>query len=256
MQRRQDKGTTMTGNGSDDPTDDPRREFLVRALSLGWLAGGSGWSLDALAGVLGDVPGRLPAGQSIFSVEGNVWINGQRATRETAIGADDHIRTGDNGSIVAVVGQDALILRARSELQLGGARTAKRFFRLVTGAMLTVFGRREDELQIHAPTVTIGIRGTGVYTEADAHKTYVCTCYGRTQLTASGESAVGEEIVSRHHDAPRYVLARPDAQGRRIVPAAFQWHTDLELMTLEALVGREVPFQLENMEYRGPRREY
>jgi len=30
----------------------------------------------------------------------------------------------------------------------------------------------------------------------------------------------------------------------------------MELMTLEALVGREVPFKLEDAEYRGPRREY
>lgn len=238
-----------------DPIDDPRRAFLVRALSLGWLVGGAGWQANALAGIFGELPAKLPEGRSVFSIDGEVWVNGKRATRDTLIGADDHIRTGDKASIVAVVGQDALILRGNSELQLGAGRTAKRFFRLVTGAMLTVFGRREDELDIEAPTVTIGIRGTGVYTEADAEKTYVCTCYGRTTLTATEDPAARETIESRHHDAPRWVLAKPE-NGRRIVPAAFQWHTDLELMTLEALVGRTVPFQLEEMNYRGPRREY
>jgi hypothetical protein len=239
----------------DDAADDDRRDFLVRALSLGWLAGGVGWRTDAFAGIFGELPARLPPGRSIFSIDGEVWVNGQPASRDTLIGPDDHVRTGARSSIVAVVGQDALILRERSALQLGAGRAARRFFRLVSGAMLTVFGRREDELEIQAPTVTIGIRGPGVYTEADPEKTYVCTCYGRTLLTASDDPGAREEIVSRHHDAPRYVLARP-RNGRRIVPAAFQWHTDLELMTLEALVGREVPFRLEDMEYRGPRREY
>ncbi|MEQ1440182.1 FecR domain-containing protein [Fontimonas sp. SYSU GA230001] len=239
----------------DEVVDNPRRAFLVRALSLGWLAGGAGWQLDALAGVFGELPGKLPEGRSVFSIDGEVWVNGQRASRDTVIGPDDHVRTGDRSALVAVVGQDALILRANSELQLGAGRATRRFFRLVTGAMLSVFGRRDEPLEIRAPTVTIGIRGTGVYTEADAEKTYVCTCYGRTTLTATADPAASEDITSRHHDAPRWVLADPQ-DGRRIIPAAFQWHTDLELMTLEALVGRTVPFQLEEMNYRGPRRDY
>lgn len=241
---------------SDDAEiDDPRRTFLLRALTLGWLAGGAGWQVEALAGVFGELPARLPEGRSIFSLSGEVWVDGQPATRDTHIGADAQIRTGRGATLVGVVGQDALILRGNSELQLTGAQSAKRVFRLVTGAMLSVFGRREQTLDIRTPTATIGIRGTGVYTEADAEKTYICTCYGRTLIEAADDPGTREDITARHHDAPRWVLARPQ-NGRRIVPAAFQWHTDLELMTLEALVGREVPFKLEGMDYRGPRREY
>lgn len=240
---------------SHEEADDSRREFLLRALSLGLLAGGSGWQLEALAGVFGELPGRLPAGRSIFSLQGEVLVNGQRATRDTLIGPQDHVRTGKGASLVAVVGADALILRERTELQLDAGRATRQFFRLVSGAMLTVFGKRDRELAVQTGTATIGIRGTGVYFEADPEKTYVCTCYGRVQLAAADEPGVSEEIVAQHHDAPRYVLARPQ-DGRRIVPAAFQWHTDLELMTLEALVGREVPFKLEGMKYKGPRREY
>ncbi|AXQ30933.1 hypothetical protein D0B54_20605 [Solimonas sp. K1W22B-7] len=240
---------------SHEEADDSRREFLVRALSLGLLAGGSGWQLEALAGVFGELPGRLPAGRSVFSLQGEVRVNGQRATRDTLIGPQDHVRTGKGASLVAVVGQDALILRGDTELQLDLGRSTRQFFRLVSGAMLTVFGQRDRELAVQTGTATIGIRGTGVYFEADPEKTYVCTCYGRVQLAAAGDPSASEEIVAQHHDAPRYVLARPQ-NGRRIVPAAFQWHTDLELMTLEALVGREVPFRLEGMGYKGPRREY
>jgi len=246
---------TMSRASKDEHIDDPRREFLVRALSLGILAGGAGWQLEALAGVLGAVPAQLPEGRSIFSLEGEVWVNGQRATRDSLIGPDDHLRTGPGATLVAVVGQDALILRQRSELQLGVGQAARQFLRLVSGAMLTVFGRRERELTVQTSAAVIGIRGTGVYFETDPEKTYVCTCYGQTRLSASDDPSATEDIRSRHHDAPRYVLAKPH-NGQRIVPAAFQWHTDMELMTLEALVGREVPFKLEGMEYRGPRREY
>ncbi|PPE73839.1 hypothetical protein C3942_10565 [Solimonas fluminis] len=240
---------------ADDEADDSRREFLLQALSLGLLAGGSGWQTQALAGVLGELPGKLPQGRSIFSMQGEVLVNGRPASRDTPIGPEDHVKTGKGASLVAVVGQDALILRGDSELKLDAGRAARQFFRLVSGAMLTVFGRRERELSVYTPTATIGIRGTGVYFEADPEKTYVCTCYGRVQIEAGDDPAVREEIVARHHDAPRYVLAKPQ-NGRRIVPASFQWHTDLELMTLEALVGREVPFKLEAGQYKGPRREY
>jgi hypothetical protein len=102
---------------------------------------------------------------------------------------------------------------------------------------------------------TIGIRGTGVYAEADPDKTYLCTCYGTTQVTSQKDPTQRESITSRHHDAPRYVLAEPDS-GKRIIPAPFLKHTDLELMTIEAIVGREVPFGLTGSEYEGPRRDY
>ena len=240
---------------SEHDTDDPRRRFLLQALSTGLLVGGLGWQREALAGLFGELPGRLPEGRSIFSLEGEVWVNGQRANRQTLIGPQDHVRTGKGASLVAVVGQDALILRERSELQLDAGRATRQFFRLVSGAMLTVFGKRDRDLAVATPTATIGIRGTGVYFEVDPEKTYVCTCYGRVRIAAADDAAVSEEIVAQHHDAPRYVLAKPQ-DGRRIVPAAFQWHTDLELMTLEALVGREVPFRLEQEQYKGPRREY
>lgn len=239
-----------------DDTVDPRRTFLVQALSLGWLGAGLGWQHDALADWYGEVPRQLPPGRSVFEIQGEVWVNGERATKDTLIGPDDHIRTGDKATLIAVVGRDALLLRSGSELQLGIVKGVKSALRLVSGAMLAVFGHRDETLDITTPTATIGIRGTGVYIESEAGRSYVCTCYGRTELSASDDPASREEIVSRHHDAPRWILGTADADGRRIVPAEFQWHTDLELMMLEALVGREVPFKLEGMDYRGPRRDY
>lgn len=245
----------MTASGQDEHIDDPRRQFLVRALGAGLLAGGAGWRLDALAGVLGTRPGRLPPGQSVFELAGEVTINGTAATRASIIRPGDRIRTGPGGLLIGVVGQEALLLREKTELEIGAAGAARGFFRLVSGALLSVFGKRRDSFDLRTPTATVGIRGTGVYLEVDPEKTYVCTCYGETAIAAADDPAASETIRARHHDAPRYVLARPQG-GRRIVPAAFAYHTDLELMTLEALVGREVPFTVADGEYLGPRREY
>jgi hypothetical protein len=236
-----------------------RRRFLVRALAMGWLAGGSGWNGAALAQAFGQMPRKLPEGKSIFELKGEVLVNGRPATTATVIGPSDTIRTGPGGRFIGVVGKDAVLLREKSELQLGRAAgtAVKQFFRVVTGAMLSVFGPRrgEDELEIRAPAATIGIRGTGVYTEVEPTRSYLCTCYGQTQIVAAADATATETIRATHHDAAKWILMQPEA-GKLIVPAPFQNHDDLELMTLEALVGREVPFAIPGDQYERPRRDY
>ncbi len=115
--------------------------------------------------------------------------------------------------------------------------------RLLTGRILSVFGGRtpQQSLYLHTATAIIGIRGTGVYLESAPDRSYVCTCYGSTLLTAAGDPASREAIEASHHDAPRYILADAPA-GRRIEPAPVFHHTDSELVLLETLVGRKPPF--------------
>lgn len=233
--------------------DDPRRRWLIRALAGGWL--GAAWPRVLQAAPLGQVPAPLGPEQSVFRVVGDVRVNGEPADRQTRIGMDDHIETGERGELVAVVGSDALLIRRQSSVQLGLGQ-AKQALRLITGAMLSVFGRRtRQSLTIHTPIATIGVRGTGVYATSEPDRSYLCTCYGRTELAARGEPGAVEQITATHHDAPRYVLAQP-REGRWIVPAPFIDHSDLELRMLEALVGREVPFTITDDPYLRPRRDY
>jgi hypothetical protein len=238
----------------DDSIDDPRRRFLVRALSLGLFAGGTGWNLPALAALFGKLPGKLPEGRSFFEIRGDVEVNGKPADSNTLIRPTDRVRTGDSGYAVYAVGSNAFILRERSAVEMSVGSGVKQILRLVTGKMLGVFGRRKDTLQLHTPIATIGIRGTGVYAEAGADQTYLCTCYGTTELRSIADATSTEQVQATHHNA-RYIL-KDGKQGRRIVRAPFVNHTDLELMTLEALVGREVPFALPDANYQAPRREY
>lgn len=234
-----------------------RRAFLVRALSAGWLAGGAGWSPALLASLFGKLPGKLPEGRSIFEMKGEVLVNGKPASDKTLITPADKVTTGANSYVIAAVGANAFILRDRSVLDLGGANPLKTVMRLVTGKFLGVFGKLggKQSLSLHTPIATIGIRGTGVYAESEPEKTYLCTCYGTTELASAKDPKATAQVTAQHHDAPKYILAEPE-KGQRITPAPFINHTDLELMTLEALVGRKVPFGLPAEQYEAPRRDY
>jgi hypothetical protein len=247
-----------SGSSGDD-YNDPRRDFLVRMLTAGAFVGGVGWNFEALASWFGSVPSKLPAGKSVFDMKGQVLIDDQPARHDTIITPLSKITTGPNSYLVAGVGDGAFIVRESSQLHLGGdgVKLLVRGMQLVTGAMLTVFGHRatEDMAAIKTPTATIGIRGTGFYTEADPEKTYFCTCYGLTQIASSVDQNESTQVAATHHNAPKYILADPDS-GKRIIPAPFKNHTDLELMTIEALCGRKVPFAIPGDQYEGPRKDY
>ena len=105
------------------------------------------------------------------------------------------------------------------------------------------------------PIATIGIRGTGVYMESDPDVSYLCTCYGKTQISSNEDPNDSIILETTHHDEPKYIT-KDARSGSRIIKAPFKHHTDLELKMLETLVGREVPFGLEGNLYGGARRDY
>lgn len=232
--------------------EESRRYFLLAALRVGAFALGSSLlPKPALAEAIGKVPHQLPPGQSIYDLEGEVKVNGVIATATTIVTASDRIETGKNGRLVFAVGQDAFLLRANSDLQLSGENLAVEGLRLLTGALLSVFGKTTHRL--NTPLSVIGIRGTGLYVESNPELSYVCTCYGVTNISSVDDPSSSETIVSQHHDAPRYILPVADG-GQRIRPAPFKNHTDLELTLIEALVGRVPPFSLFDEGYGSPRR--
>ena len=238
--------------------DRRRREFLLHALSLGLFAGGSGWNRPALAQAFGKQPRKLPEGQSVFDARGEVLVNGRAADERTPIRAGDTLETGPDSHLIAAVGDSAFILRENSRLELGGVALVIRALK-ATGALLTVIAPRKprEQVKVHTVTATIGIRGTGFYLEAAADKTYLCTCYGTTELTASADPQTSERVTADYHDA-RYILAQPQGGkgGKLIIPAPAINHSDEELMMIEALVGREVPFTPGGYGHRPRREEY
>lgn len=229
---------------SNEEAEDPRRAFLLKALAAGVFAAGA--TPAAWAQFFGRRPQKLPAGQSVYEATGAVTVNGQPATSATRIGASGSVETGRGAQLIFVVGFDAFLLRERSRLELSGNGVLVNTMRLATGALLSVFG--SGQKRVVTSTSATGIRGTGLYVESEPERSYVCTCYGDVQIATLADANVNERIVSRHHDAPRYVTKN------RIEPAPFINHTDVELALIEALVGRTPPFSLFDEDYGGARR--
>lgn len=262
---------TFRYRNREDDYEDPRRDFLVKALTLGLFAvGGPVLTAGCAGGLAGRRPGQLPPGQSIYRRRGNVRVNGLQADEGTRIGPDATIETGSNSELIFVVGKDAFIIRENSTIELypraasggGGGDDDDGFLggvvgslRAVSGKILSVFGQRgrDESLSLRSTTATIGIRGTGLYLEAESDRSYICTCYGQTLLAALGDPDIQETITASHHDAPRYIYGEGRA-GRRIEPAPVINHTDMELLLIEELVGRTPPFSVSGSDYDAPRK--
>jgi hypothetical protein len=205
------------------------RRAFVRAL-------GAGPVLPLLA----PLAARGQAADQVRDLRGEVRVNGRPADRKSVIRPGDTVATGSDGYVVFVLGRDAFMLRSRSELKLEGGASSVLVdaLRLLTGALGAVFAKGRSPA-IYAPTVTAGIRGTGVYLEARAERTYFCTCYGAVSLAAADDPQARELIVAGRHTA-RFVGAR-SAGGGRFTPAPFEGHTDAEMDMLEQAVGRRSP---------------
>ena len=242
----------------DNEIDDPRRQVLIRLLGAG-LLGLSAPAAQAITfGIFGSRPRKLPEGQSIYGVSGQVTVNDREATLATQIKPGDTIQTAQNSEIVFVVNTHSMILRSDSKMVIERPANAPESLiigglRMLSGKLLSV--SRNSPMQISTSTATIGIRGTGFYVEADPERTYFCTCYGATEVQATDDPSSRESITASHHDRPVYVV-KDGGAGNNIRNAGFINHTDQELALIETLVGRRTPFVFSNDVYTGPRRTY
>lgn len=218
--------------------DESRRQFLIYLLSTGVFATVPGCSSSAGIQTL-PKPEELPTGRSIYQFKGDVRVNQQPVTLATLIQSGDVIETFDKSYVIFVVNKDAFILRSNSQMALPAATIAASAFHLNQGKALSVLASRET--QIKTPSAFINIRGTGVYIEIEPDRSYVCTCYGVSDLATADNPGINETIVSSHHDAPRYILA-DKSLSTRIQPAPMKNHDDQELLLIETLVGRTTPY--------------
>ncbi len=235
--------------------DDSRRRMLVRYLSAGWLLPQSFAALAA--SVFGGGPGKLPESQSIYRIQGSVTVNDAPATLKTRISPGDTVKTAADSELVFVVGGNSMILRANSHMVIEGTKEASSMLitalRFITGKALSV--SRNRPMNVSTSVATIGIRGTGFYLEAEPERTYFCTCYGVTEVSATQDPDSKEVITAKQHDRPVYILAG-EGRGKNIRNAPFINHTDQELALIEALVGRTPPFVFPKDSYTAPRRNY
>ena len=216
---------------------DDRRRLLKALAAAGLLgpAGISGLVRDALA------KGEVPIRPGLNRIKGEVIVNHRVATEGQLIKPGDTVVTGKNSEAIYVIGQDAFMQRELTTIEFG-ANAVQNLMRVVTGKILSVFGKGAKTIQVS--TATIGIRGTGCYIEEENHgakaRTYFCLCYGDVELTPTAAPQEAERYATRHHDKPMYIH-NDMKMAKMMVPAAVINHTDAELELLEGLVGRVTP---------------
>jgi len=204
-----------------------RRSFLIAA---------AGWS--TASGVMA-----VQTRSNIVEMRGDATVNGERLTAERSIQSGDRIATGPGSTLTFTLGNSAFHVRQNSSVSLDPSDSSVLVsaLRLFTGAVVSVWGKGAKR-QIIMPTITAGIRGTGVYAEVFADqggRSYLCNCYGEVELNAGEEQTLSR---SEYHQA---FWGEVDAMaGRRLVRAKAVNHTDEELETLARLAGQQTAWQI------------
>jgi hypothetical protein len=215
-----------------------RRRLLKVLAAAGLLgpAGISGLIREALA------KGNAPLAQGLRKLRGDVRVNSKPAQEGQLISPGDTVVTGRDSEAIYVMGQDAFLQRENSTINFG-ADAMQSLMRVVTGKILSVFGKGPRKITV--ATATIGIRGTGCYIEDEGSgataRTYFCLCYGDVELTPSAAPQERESYSTTHHDKPMYIYTDMK-MPKMMVPAGVINHSDDELKLLESLVGRWPPF--------------
>jgi len=193
---------------------------------------------------MGGLPAAMAQQRSnIVQLTGDATINGNRLSPQQAIQTGDEIQTGPGSNLVFVIGNSAFQVRQNSRLSVerGNTLNAVSLLRLLTGAVASVWGKGVNRA-IVMPTLTAGIRGTGVYAEIFSdrgNRNYFCNCYGTVDLDAGTDKQVSQ---AQYHQA---FWADPEPQnGRFLTPAQALNHTDEELEFLAGLVDQRTAWQL------------
>lgn len=193
---------------------------------------------------MGGLPAALAQQRSnVVELVGDVLLNGRRLVPQQTIQTGDEIATGPASRLTFVLGNAALHVRQNSRLTVERGITLHTvsLLRLLTGAVGSAFGRGPSRTII-TPTLTAGIRGTGVYTEVfpdQGNRSYFCNCYGTVDMQAGGNRATS---VSSYHQS-FWGEAEPKA-GRFLTPAPALNHTDEEIEFLAGLVNQRTAWQI------------
>lgn len=206
-----------------------RRAFLSAAGA--WTAAG-GWSAA-----------HAQQRSNVVDVRGDALVNGQAIRREQTIQTGDHVQTGPDSSLVFVIGNSSFLVRqnTRMTVERGTTLFTVSVLRLLTGAVASVWGKGTPR-RIVTPTLTAGIRGTGVYTEvleAQNYRSYFCNCYGTVDLNASGSTAVSQAV---YHQS--FWAENDERNGSYLQPSRAINHTDEELEYLAKLVNQRTAWQI------------
>jgi hypothetical protein len=179
---------------------------------------------------------------NVVELVGDAMVNGRSLSPQQTIQSGDSITTGPASSLVFVIGNAAFQVRQNSRfvVERGNTLNIVSVLRLLTGGIASVWGKGTAR-KIITPTLTAGIRGTGVYTEvleAQNFRSYFCNCYGVVDMNAGETKAVSR---ADYHQA-FWSSAAPGGE-LALAPAKAINHTDEELEYLARLIGQRTNWQ-------------
>jgi hypothetical protein len=185
--------------------------------------------------------GGLPA--AMAQQRSDALLNGSRLQNGQTIMTGDQLQTGPGSNLMFVIGNSAFQVRENSVITVerGATLNTVSLLRMITGAVVSVWGKGSSR-SIIMPTLTAGIRGTGVYAEvfpSQGNRSYFCNCYGTVDMESNGQRTLSQ---SSYHQAFWGEVAPRD--GRQLTPANAINHTDEELEFLAGLVGQQTAWQI------------
>jgi hypothetical protein len=180
---------------------------------------------------------------NIVEQTGDALLNGAQLRPQQIIQTGDEIQTGPNSRLIFVIGNSSFHIRQNSRLTVerGATINVVSLLRLLTGAVVSVWGKGYNR-QITTPTLTAGIRGTGVYTEIFPEqngRSYFCNCYGTVNIGAGTDNTLSQ---SDYHQA--FWGEVTPKNGRFLTPAKAINHSDEELENLARLVDQRTTWQI------------
>lgn len=190
---------------------------------------------------MGGLPAVMAQQRSnVVQMTGDALLNGTRMRPDQVIQTGDRIQTGPGASIIFAMGNASFLVRENTimSVERGATLNVVSVLRMVTGAVASVW-RKGNNRSIVTPTLTAGIRGTGVYTEVVAEqdsRTYFCNCYGTVELNSGGVQKVS---VAQYHQS-----FWSQTQGAPLSPAGAINHSDEELEFLAQLMGQRTAWQI------------
>ncbi len=220
---------TLQGRGDHEILWFQRRDALKAAAA--WVA-------------MGGLPAAMAQERSnVVQKTGDALLNGLTLLPGQSIQTGDQVTTGPGANLMFVIGNAAFQVRQNSTLSVerGNSLNAVSLLRLLTGAVVSVWGKGRSR-SIILPTLTAGIRGTGVYSEVFAdqnNRSYFCNCYGTVDIESDGEKRVS---TADYHQA-FWGEVEPKA-GRKLTPANAINHTDEELEFLAKLIEQRTNWQV------------
>lgn len=187
---------------------------------------------------------------NVVQLTGRALLNGRSLLPGQSIQTGDEIRTGPGSLLVFTLGSTAFLVRQNTlmTVERGNTLNTVSVLRLLSGAVASVWGKGSYRTVV-TPTLTAGIRGTGVYTEVrplEDSRTYFCNCYGTVDLSVGSQKQLSQ---SDYHQS--FWAEAGAAAGPVIRSAGYIDHTDEELEFLAGLIQERTYWQIAGRKGKG-----